>query len=150
MKEAPRPGFDGTFIEDRRREFAWLVIGGYRYHIDPEAASAMMRSEVKPSEAVGLVDEIPFRGSIRSGSRLVRGRTDGPIHLFAVDMPENRLHTVVSWESFVEFGFDIDKVMLVPDALLSVVARGTDISSAFDRITRRGHSMYLPLLEVLA
>jgi hypothetical protein len=149
MRNVPRPGFDGSFIEDRRRELAWLIIGGYRYHIDAEASSAMFTASTKPVQAVELVDDIPLKGAIRVGSRLVRGHSLGPIHLFAVDLPENRLHTVVSYESFVQFGFSMEKVMVVPDGLLGDVPPGDEICSALDRITRRGHSMYLPLLEVL-
>jgi len=149
MRAAPRPGFDGSFIEDRRRELAWLVIGGYRYHIEEEATAAIFAPAVRPMEAVGLIDDIPSRGAIRAGSRLVRGHSLGPIHLFAVDVTENRLHTVVSYESFVQFGFSMEKVMIVPDGLLADVEMGDEICSALDRIRRRGHSMYLPLLEVL-
>lgn len=148
-KESPRPGFDGSFIEDRRRELAWLIIGGCRYHIDGEASSAMLADGVKAVAADDLVDDIPLKGAIRVGSRLVRGSRDGPIYLFAVDVPENRLHPISTWETFLQYGFDLGKVMLVPDALLRPVPRGEELSSALDRITRRGHSMYLPLLEVL-
>jgi hypothetical protein len=150
VTQTPRPGFDGSFIGDERRGLAWLIIDGCRYQLEAEASAAMFSDGHRAVEAPELVDEIPVKGAIRAGSRLVRSNPEGAIFLFAVDMPENRLHPIVSWESFVQFGFSMDKVLLVPEALLQPVPPGVELFSALDRITRRGHSMYLPLLEVLA
>lgn len=149
MSQTRRPGFDGSYVTDRQRTDAWLVIDGYRFAIERDAAEAVLESGKAPIDASDLIGDIPFGGSILAGSALVRGAQDGPIYLFAVDRPDQRLHRIPNWESFRDFGFDLGKVLLVPPALLTPVPEGVEIWSARDRLARKGHSMYLPLLEVL-
>jgi hypothetical protein len=150
VSAVPRPAFDGCLIEDRRWSLTWLVIDGFRYEIDPEAVGNIFEHGRTTRPLDDASEAIPIKGAIRSGSRLVRGDPHGDIHLFAVDGTNHRLHTVETWDSFVQYGFARDKVLLVPEAMLRLAPEGPPISAVLDRIRRRGHSMYLPLLEVLS
>ncbi len=149
MTGVRRTGFDGSHISDSRRGIAWLIIDGERYTLEGEAADALLKKGARPIEAPELIEDLPIGGGILAGSSLVRTARDAPIHLFAVDRPDCRLHLIRNWESFADFGFDPEKVKIVPEALLRPVPEGVEIWSARDRLARKGHSMYLPLLEVL-
>ena len=129
-----RPDLDGLVVRGRYSEKVSLVFQGQLHHLsDDEVIKALF---INPKFT--LLDEtaISEGPALQKGTCLARGDGEGPIYLIAIHFGAAKRHMIKNYESFIEYGFCLDRVLTMPAAVLRLVAKGCDLTGALSRVGR--------------
>jgi len=128
-----RPGLDGLRLRQMNHPDPWVVFGGRRHLITtPDVYDALFCRDDDPVEVGGL-SGIPRGSDLEWGTALVQADEGGAIFLLVGSFGPPILHRIASWETFVDFGFQSEKIRRVPILLLKAVEQGEDVLSAAAR-----------------
>ena len=130
-----RPELDGLRLYVPDRPEVWLVFHGLRHHVvSPEVHDALFVG-VEGHTAVESVDGLMRGPDLNEGTCLVRGdgEDEGTYLVTGFPSAEVRRHHIFSWQTFVDFGFDEQRVRLTPGLLLSAIPLGRELRSSAAR-----------------
>ena len=133
-----RPGLDGLRLRQVNHDDAWVVFGGRRRLIGTSQVYDGLFSEKDNLVFIEDLSRIARGPDLERGTVLVRADEGGDIFLVAATSGPPIRHRIVSWETFVDFGFRLETVRLAPFLLLEAVQQGEDIVSAAFRVSREG------------
>ena len=133
-----RPDLDGIRIKERGSPNVWLVYHGRRHRIaSPGAFIALFHDDAELIYHDDLAT-IKLGREINEGSCLVQGETSSAIYLITgFPVIKIKKHPIGSWESFLDYGFNIEKVERVKSIVLDAVPIGKEITAAKDRVRRK-------------
>jgi hypothetical protein len=125
------PELNGARLFTPGQHQVWLVYHGTRHHITGPGVFDALFSDGVPLTAMEDVGELQRGADLVDGTCLVRAEGDMPIFL-VTGFPDTevRKHHIVSYESFMAFGFDEAKVRLVPRLVLAAIPLGRELRSA--------------------
>jgi hypothetical protein len=106
----------------------WLVYFGVRHYITSPATLDALFSDPGGFVTIGSIDHIERGADLNAGTCLVRA--DGDPEIFLVTgYPDSevRRHPIVSFETFVHFGFDESKIREVPALVLAAIPSGREL-----------------------
>lgn len=112
----------------------WLVFHGMRHHVaSPDVHDALF-SSTEGHTAAESVDNILRGPDLNDGTCLVRGDGEDSSIYLVTGFPATdvRRHLIVSWETFLEFGFDEELVRTVPALILDAVPAGRELRGSMD------------------
>jgi hypothetical protein len=97
----------------------WLVYFGVRHYITSPATLDALFSDPGGFVTIGSIDHIERGADLNAGTCLVRvtGYPDSEV----------RRHPIVSFETFVHFGFDESKIREVPALVLAAIPSGREL-----------------------
>lgn len=112
----------------------WLMFDGERHRLDATVTTeSLFTDPAKPVKYYG-VDLIACGSEISADSCLVSAEGFPDIYLVISTLDHGvRKQRIQTWQSFCDFGFDKDKIKIVPPVLLEALSAGPDITSAHDR-----------------
>ncbi len=131
-----RADLDGRRIFQNGRPEVWLVFHGVRHHIyNPDVFDALFVNAdniIELPEAESLSDG----RVLNPGTCLVQPMGGVGIYLVTGEGVFIRRHLIPTYESFCDFGFDLSKVVQIPNLVLEGIVGGREITSASDRAAR--------------
>ncbi len=129
-----RPDFDGLLIREDGQNEAFLVFAGRRHRLGSADVSDALF--VEPSIKTMEVQAIEEGHPLHKGTCLVRDDRGGSIYLLTICGDTAKRHLIKDWESFLEFGFALEKVVELPRPVLDLVPPGPEVSGAMARVGR--------------
>jgi hypothetical protein len=130
-----RPDLDGLRLYHPGNPNVWLIFHGQKHRIaSPGAYDALFANH----EGLNSSDEIDtiFEGvEISEGTILARPAGSVSVYL-VTGWPETQRYLVGSYETAVDFGFDLSKVIDIPSLVLYAVQPGIELISANDRAAK--------------
>ena len=132
-----RGDLDGLRLVQAGGPDVWLVFHGVRHRIPSPAVYDALFRDTSGLVAYANVDEVRLGDEMAEGSCLIRADHSLPIFLLTASPAGPRRHLILSYETFVDFGFDEAKVRSLPVLALEAITQGADLVSAADRAARR-------------
>ncbi|WP_461658094.1 hypothetical protein [Methylorubrum aminovorans] len=121
---------NGLLLKTNESHEVWLVMLGSRHHVaSSDVYNSLFRADTKIVE-VSSVDHIRRGFDICDDSLLAKSINSGKIFLVVRD--ENRKvgkYYITTFETFTEFGFDMNKVKEFPDILIDAITETQEIRS---------------------
>ena len=123
-----RPDLDGLFARDASDDIVWLVFHGKRHRI---ASSEVMQAlfDSGPEKSFDLTP-IKEGKPLDFGTCLARSGPSSSIFLVRENSVGVEKNLIPSYENFLEFGFSLQKVIWIPEAVLDLVSLGRDLTGA--------------------
>jgi hypothetical protein len=124
-----RPELNGFRLYVPGQPELWLIFHGMRHHVaSPDVHDALF-SGTEGHTAAESVDSVLRGPDLNDGTCLARGDGEDSSIYLVTGFPASDVqrHRIVSWETFVAFGFDESLVRVVPALILSAVKAGRDI-----------------------
>lgn len=132
-----RPDLDGVVLREPGDIRIWIVYHGRRHHI--VSFETFQRLFHEPAEVIDFygVEEIPEGDPVAENASLVRGESSGAVYLATAGSAGRVVkHLIAHYETFVDFGFNMDQLKVVPDLLMEALIEAEPIYSARDREQR--------------
>jgi len=128
-----RTDLDGQRLVVPGKPEVWLVFNGERHRIPNSTAYDRLFSEVERLITSVDVDSIKRGEDLDEDVCLVRPEGGHQIFLVTGSGENIRRHHIVSFETLVDFGFDIVKTREVPSILVRALSEGEPLTSAARR-----------------
>lgn len=125
-----RNDLNGKRIKKQDSTEVWLVINGRRRHI----ASLQVYINLFGDTTDGIISDIDLNNvdpgpPLNDGTCLVRSTSNGMIFLATGQRGTLRLMHILDFNSFLDFRFEMSKVIDVPAIIIDALPRGSSITS---------------------
>lgn len=125
-----RPDLDGKRIKRSDSHEIWLVINGTRRLISSIQVYINLFGDVVDGIIDNVdLDEIDPGPPLNEGTCLVKSGDDGMIFLATGQKGTLRLMHILNFNSFVDFAFDMSKVVEIPKIIIDGLHKGPSIVS---------------------
>jgi hypothetical protein len=110
-----------------------MIYGGRRHRIESSNVYDALFSEVDKLILSHEIGEIEMGPELNDGTCLVRARGTLPVYL-VTGFPRAKRHLIPTFETALDFGFDLTKAHDIPAIVVDSIPMGEDLESASDRV----------------
>lgn len=128
-----REDLDGLRLVEPGKPDVWLMFHGRRHRVcSPQVYEALF-SDIEGLVYSDEISSITMGPELNDGTCLIRALGTLAIFLVTGRYPHVTRYYITSYNSFCDFGFNMNAVTDVPSILLDALAIGDDLASPADR-----------------